>query len=316
MEPFGKHAVPDDQEESPGAGIRINGDGNEGGSENDLIEVMLEAYSSAASSNMVYSLRRNSGSIRVWADQQMNTALLTSGTETEIDSDSLPRSVWVENPNGGIADLKFVAKSSRGADILSDKIRLYPFESIAIGLSGESLSGGDPLANGMFDVAESLYEAGYDIHYYDEDVVDNNGAGAAYDEVVSAIQNRNVTHVAIYGHSHGGGSTHDLAERLNANRASVGTFTINITAYVDAIDNESDVSMASEIRLPPSTAYHMNYYQTNDWLLVGGFVPGANENLNANTMPWGQNLDHGTIDNDPNIISAIVNRIIQQISQP
>jgi hypothetical protein len=57
----------------------------------------------------------------------------------------------------------------------------------------------------------------------------------------------------------------------------------------------------------------MNYFQTNSWLLVGAPVPGANENLNVNTTQWGQNLDHGTIDNDPNVINAVRDRVIQQI---
>lgn len=246
----------------------------------------------------------------------MDNVLLDSGLETNITITSSPMSVWVENPTGGTADLELVAKDSSGNDVCSDKIHFYPFTSVVIGLSGEMLFGNDPLENGMFDVAEDLYEAGYDIHYYDEDVVDNNGAGAAYDEVVSAIQERGVSEVAIYGHSHGGGSTHDLSERLNANRTGIGTFTINITAYVDAIDNESDVSTDSETGLPPSTAYHVNYYQTSDWPLRGGLVFGADENLDVNTTPWGQNLDHGAIDNDTNVINTVVDRIIQKMSQP
>jgi len=143
--------------------------------------------------------------------------------------------------------------------------------------------------------------------------VNADGAGAAYDEVVSAIQNRKVTRVAIYGHSHGGGATYDLGERLDANRGTIGTFTLRFTAYVDAIENDSDYDMNSELRLPPSTTYHMNYYQTNDWPLRGGAVPGANENPNVNTTQWGQNLSHGTIDNDVNVIKAVRDRMIQQM---
>ena len=313
--PFQDHEVPDDLEENPGAGIRINGDTEAAANENDLIEVELEVAPFPVPSGVQYFLRRNNSNIRVWDNRQgTGTALLDSGTEAAFTVTASPMSVWVENPSGGNADFELVAKDSGGNDVCSDKIHFYPFESIAIGLSGEVWPGGDPLANGMFDVAEDLHEQGYDAHYYDEDVVGNNGAGAAYDEVVSAIQDRGVTHVAIYGHSHGGGSTHDLAERLNANRAGIGTFTINVTVYVDAIQNDSDFDTDSELAFPPSSGHHMNYYQPNG-LLHGGIVPGA-DNLDVTTTQWGQNLDHGTIDNNGTVINAVRDRIIQQMSQP
>lgn len=41
--PFQKTEIPDDEEESPGAGIRVNGDTETAANENDLIEVELKA---------------------------------------------------------------------------------------------------------------------------------------------------------------------------------------------------------------------------------------------------------------------------------
>ena len=310
--PFDKHEVPEDLEETPGAGIRVNGDTESGTNENDLIEVELNAEPYPTPSGLTYVLKRQNSNIKVWDSQTMGTAILDSGTEATITFSAATKTVWVENPSGGSADLEFIARSGT-TDVCSDKVHFYAFQAIVIGLSGEVWPGGDPLANGMYNVAQELYARGYDVHYYDEDVVDNNGAGAAYDEVVRAIQHRGVTRVGIYGHSHGGGSTHDLAERLNANRGAIGTFTVNFTAYVDAIQNDSNYDTDSELRLPPSTAYHMNYYQTNDWPLLGGPVAGANENLNVNTTQWGQNLDHGTIDNNANVINAVRDRLIQQM---
>jgi hypothetical protein len=322
--PFQRREIPDAQEETPGAGIRVNGDddNNNGtpdrsdttvNNENDLIEVVLDAAPTAPSSGFKYVLKRSANNIKVWTGQNKTTALLDANNETNLTFSTTPMTVWIENPNGGMADLELQAKTDSGTVICLDKIHFYPFQAIVIGLSGEVWPGGNPLANGMYDVAQELYERGYDAHYYDEDVVENNGAGAAYDEVVRAIQHRQVTRVAIYGHSHGGGSTHDLAERLNANRGIIGIFTINFTAYVDAIQNDTDMDMDSEVRLPPGTGFHMNYFQTNDWPLVGGQVPGAIENLNVNTTQWGQNLNHGTIDDHDNVINAIIDQLIQQI---
>jgi len=322
--PFQRTAVPAGEKESPGVGIRVNGDDDNNNStpdrndatvnnENDLIEVVLNAAPPATSGGFTYVLKRSSSNIKVWNSATKGTALLDANNETNLTFSTTPMTVWVENSNGGTADLELQAKTDSGTVVCSDKIHFYPFQAIVVGLSGEVWPGGNPLANGMFDVAQELYQRGFDAHYYDEDVVGNNGAGAAYDEVVRAIQHRQVTRVAVYGHSHGGGSTHDLAERLNANRGTIGTFTISFTAYVDAIENDSDFDTDSEVRLPPSTAYHMNYFQTVDLLLVGGAVPGANENLNVNTTQWGQNLNHGAIDNDPNVINAVRDRAIQQV---
>ena len=124
---------------------------------------------------------------------------------------------------------------------------------------------------------------GYDVHMYDEDDVGSSGAGPVYDEVVRAVQGRGIGVVAIFGYSHGGGSTHDLADRLNNNRGSIGTFSIDYTAYVDGIRNSSDIDISSETRLPPSTAYHVNYYQRHDILLRGNSVAGADVDVNVST---------------------------------
>jgi hypothetical protein len=322
--PFQKTAVPDEAKESPGVGIRVNGDddNNNGvpdhndttvNNENDLIEVELHGKPPSTPGGFIYTLKRSSSNIKVWDSSTKGTALLDANHETNLSFSTTPITVWVENPSGGNSSLELVVRTDAAGVICSDIINTYSFQTVVVGLSGEVWFGGDPLDNGMFNIAEHLYNNGYDVHYYDEDVVANNGAGAAYDEVVSAVKDRAVSYVGIYGHSHGGGSTHDLAERLHANRGIIGTFTINFTAYIDAIENDSDFDTDSEIRLPPSTTYHMNYYQTNDSLLVGGPVIGANENLNVNTTQWGQNLNHGSIDNDPTVINAVGARAIQKM---
>ena len=205
------------------------------------------------------------------------------------------------NPDGGTADLILLVKSASGTEILSDTIHFYPFSSIVIGLSGEDLissfradTGGqtnridvvsDPVEqleapdagigpqrsskssgsggaenSGMYLVSRWLLIDGYDVHYYDEDAVDSVGSGQAFDEVMLAVKDLCVTSIAIFGHSHGGGSTYSLAEKFTENN-SANLFTVKFTAYVDAIENESNTDMNSEARLPPGTEYHINYFQ-------------------------------------------------------
>jgi hypothetical protein len=103
--PFAKHAVRDDQEETPGAGIRVNGDTESATNENDLIEVELKAEPYQTPSGLTYVLKRNNSNIKVWDSQTMGTAILDSGTEATITFIAATKTVWVENPSGGSADL-------------------------------------------------------------------------------------------------------------------------------------------------------------------------------------------------------------------
>ena len=252
----------------------------------------------------------------------MGTALLDSGTEATITFSAATKTVWVENPNGGTADLEFIARAN-GNDVCSDKVHFYPFTSIVIALGGEFQDNPtDPAdANeGTFQLAIDLFLQGYDVHMYGEDNVGNDGAGAVYNEVVSAVQNRNVSQVAIFGYSHGGGSTHDLAERLNNNRATIGTFTIPFTAYIDAV---TQAAITQENHRPPSSGYHGNYDQEGalfgqwaDGGLDGGPIddpPGADHEVNVDA--GGQVHTHGTIDDDANVHNGIESRLTPRVAK-
>jgi len=189
-----------------------------------------------------------------------------------------------------------------------------------VALGGEGMVPADPplepANHGTFQVALQLYDLGMDVHMYDEDVVVADGSGQAYDEVVRAIKEREVTSVAIFGYSHGGGSTNDLADLLDSNRADIGAFDITYTAYSDGIDNRSDIDIATESALPPSTLYHANYYENPGcglFSLCGGPVAGADINLDVTSTPWGAGLDHFTVDDAPEVTEAILNQILSMV---
>lgn len=317
--PFPKTAVPDDKEESPGAGIRVNGDGNEGANENDLIEVQIDVAPFPVPSGLTYVLKRSSSSIKVWDSKDMSGSCLLDAAEEEIAISSSPMSVWVENPGGGDADLELLAMSG-STDVCSDKVHFYQFTSVLVGISGEDwwFMSGSYLDHGSYDMATNLYVDGYDVHYFDEDDVDDNGEDA-YAEVVNAIQDRNVSKVGIYGYSHGGGCTFILSQRLDDNRASNGTFSIDATAYIDAIEDDSWMDSETLTNLPPAAAYHANYYQTNVAAsalgLHGTNIFGASFNLNVNTTAWGGGLHHGTIDDARQVINGVVEKIRANIDR-
>ena len=337
--PFQRTAVPADQKVSPGAGIRVNGDDDDDNnipdrddmtvsSENDLIEVALDAAPPATSDGFSYVLKRNSSNIKVWNSFTKGTALLDANNETNLTFDTSPITVWVENPNGGTADLELQAKTDSGTVVCTDKIHFYPFTSIVIALGGEDQVPTDPAnANhGVFGLAIDLYRMGYDVHMYDEDHVDNDdGSGAVYDEIVRAIQQRDISQVAIYGYSHGRGSTHDLAARLDNNRGAIGAFTVPFTAYIDAVESDSFADTDQERRRPPGTVYHVNYYQIgvlnpfSPWLdggLDGGPIinpPGADFEVNVDAA--GQTHTHFTIDDDANVLNGIRTRLAPRVSK-
>jgi len=330
--PFQRWAVGEGEEMSPGAGIRVNGDDDDVdglpdrddtnvAAENDLVEILLTVDPQTPPPGFEYVLTRSNSNIRVWDAPTKSGEILASGSSVVLSFASTTQTFWVENPVGGGADLELAARATpSGAVIASTQVRFFSYSSVVIALGGESQVPADPplepTNHGTFQLAITLYRMGYDVHMYDEDVVNSTGAGAAYNEVVSAIQNRAVSRVAIYGYSHGGGSTNDLARRLDTNRAAIGTFSIDFTAYMDGIDNDSDFDIDPETVLPPSTGYHANYYEhpgCGFLQLCGAPVPGADLNVNVTVTPWGSGLTHFTIDDATQVLQGILDLLVAQV---
>jgi hypothetical protein len=320
-DPLQRRAIPDGLEVSPGAGIRINGDDDDGDSvadrddatvpgENDLIELVWTIDTIPAPPGIEYVLRRTNSNLRVWSNVFKGTPVLDTNDVAVLTPTSGMGSLWVENPNGGDSSLILEARTtSNGTVLSSDLVEFYPFTSVVIGLHGEFQFPTDPVFGfneGISYMTIDLHEDGYDAHMYDEDDVLADGSGAVYDEIVNAIQNRGVTSVAIFGFSHGGGSTYDVSERLNTNQGSLPPFDLVFTAYADAIENDSDIDLEAEVRRPPGTAYHVNYYQSfgiiPPW---GGSVPGADFNQNASSTGWGFFVTHITMMTYQNILDGI-----------
>ena len=327
--PFQRLAVPAGEKLTPGVGVRLNGDDDDGDSiadsndtlvvgENDLVELVVTVDPAPAPPGYEYVIKRSNSSVRVWEQSTKSVALLDDESETVLGMFSATHTVWVEGVGGPDTTLTVEARPIGGGTALaSDAVVVFHYTSIVIALGGENQSPSDPpdTNHGMFVVAKTLYGMGYDVHMYDEDNVGSSGAGSVYDEVVSAVQKRGIHVVAIYGYSHGGGSTHDLASRLDTNRGSIGTFSIDYTAYVDGIRNSSDIDISSETRLPPSTAYHVNYYQRNDFLLRGNSVPGSAVDVNVTNTPWGSSLVHGSIDDHPNVRDGVLQPLLAHIAR-
>ncbi len=315
--PFDRTAVSavDKLDASRGPGIRLNlpGDADASG-EDDLIELVVSVNPPGAA----VALRRGDPALRVWTTPN-------KVSETEVPfvgdvTDALPigggqttLTLWIEwaSASHGIADLEL--ETLDGA-ITFDVVTLHTFQSIVIALGGESQPTSVPVDpnHGTFVVGRALYAAGYDVFMYDEDNVSSDGSGAVFNEVVDAVGQRGVDRVAIFGYSHGGGSTYDLADRLDAQRAGIGNFEIEFTSYVDGVGNNSDVDTAMETRRPPSTGLHANHYQHGtlfeDFFLDGGPVANsipAPTGLDVETTPWGSGCTHFEVDDFVQVRSFI-----------
>ena len=305
---YQNYKVPEAAEESPltGPGIRINGDDDNGNRKADFLDKTTKAAGDGdlvrvdiAGDGTSYTLAWT-GPLAVWTTATKKAAIaqgssVAAGQTVWVEYASLTHSVDVS------AALTLTVADASGT--ASDSVVFHSFQStvIAIGGNGQDPKKvGDPRL-GMFTIATSLYEQGYDVHLYAYSHVGSNGRGAAYDEVTSAVLKRNVDNVAIYGYSWGGAATHNLVAGLKANKSLAGQFQLRYTAYVDGI---SRGGISSERRLPPLTQHHDNFFQRKDFLLKGSTVTGA-DNVNVTLTPWGSSLGHTTIDDSPTLQSLI-----------
>ena len=89
-----------------------------------------------------------------------------------------------------------------------------------------------------------------------------------------------------------------------------GTFAIQFTSYVDAIENSSDFDNDPERRRPPSSGYHINHFQqgsAGDIYLDGDIITtgGVDFELDVETTTWGANATHYTVDDFPQVRNKI-----------
>ena len=76
--------------------------------------------------------------------------------------------------------------------------------------------------------------------------------------------------------------------------------------------------MDQELKRPPGALYLMNHYQigsVGDGWLDGGPInpPGADFQLNVEFIPWGAGATHFIIDDYPQVISNIMNRLLPRV---
>jgi hypothetical protein len=323
--PFARTPVPDAVEEHPelGPGIRVNGAGEvDPVAEDDLVEVVV----GRALRGTPLVVERSGPELALWTtrDKQPGTALAFTGDVTAplVFGGAAELKLWAEwlGPAGALGALVLRAPEP---DVVIDRLVFHSFTGLVVALGGEDQVPAAPVDSnhGTYLVATDLYERGWDVLMRDEDQVSANGSGLVYTEVVNAIQHRAVGSLAIFGYSHGAGSTYDLAERLDTFRGSIGTFALDFTSYVDGVENDSDIDLDKELRRPLTSGYHANHWQRGsfaDFFLDGGPVPTSNpppSGLDVETVVWGFGATHFLVDDYDEVRDFMLQNLAPRVNR-
>ncbi|OAI57665.1 hypothetical protein AYO47_07770 [Planctomyces sp. SCGC AG-212-M04] len=310
----------DEESATRGAGIRVNGDDDNGVAgadysnlaptplaDNDLIRVEV------AGEGELFTLTW-AGSIAVWTSATKDAAIINGSSVFS------GQTVWVEYTSqthtvGTTTQLTLTTQD--GTYFATDTVVFHSFQSVVLAIAGNTQSPsqfGDPNL-GIYTIAGSLYAQGYDVQLYGYyEVSSSTGKGKAYDDTVSAVLTRNVNNVAIIGYSWGGGATYNLSNALKKTPTlAPAGYKLVYTAYIDGIRQGS---VSSETRKPVGTLYHDNIYQRKDSFPRGNKVTGANLNLNVTITPWGALLRHVTIDDNPTVQQTIIDNLKAKVLLP
>ena len=333
---FPKRAVSEQDETSStlGPGIRVNLDDDnldgipdasplETGSiplENDLIEVKVDRL--PGQGNLVLTVGAN---LALYYDYDKTTPIpLTGGASAPLNFTNNTATVFVEwvNFDHGTDNLSLVDPAT---STTLDTVRFHSFRSFTVIFGGRGQnprdtdgdgSIGDVVTGtnreGIFDLAQNLYNTGWDVMAFESptDQPDiNQVIGFAEIEIANAVFYRNVGNyfdysggVTVMGYSWGGGVAHDLIERLSQNEGITTLYGV----YLDAIVYRG---VTAQDDYPNETAYLLNIYETNTFVLHGAAIdpntitPGATvEDVDTRTAPnYPGNLSHYLIDDDPQV---------------
>lgn len=335
-DPFPKRRVLEQDENSNtlGPGIRINFDddnnsgvadafesGNEIPRENDLIEVKVDRLPGLGNLVLVAG-----SDLSLYYNHDKETPIPLN--ETMTATEALPFvnntiTVFVEwnNSSHGLASLSLVNPAT---STTLDTVRFHTFRSVIVAFGGNGQnpadadgdgSIGDPVQGGpnregLFDIAQAMYDTGWDVLAFNEEDVDA-GDDIPYIEILNARQNRFVERHAVIGYSQGGGATHDLIERIYEDTDII----TDIGVFLDAVDHDGAFA---ENDWPDVAFYLLNIYQDNQ-VLSGDDIdndevfPGATlEEIEIGvTGGFPGNLDHSSIDDDPAVQTRIRTRLQQ-----
>jgi len=171
---FRRTAVSATTEDDIGAGIRSNGDDDNGNGipdwndgtvlgENDLIELSFNFGARQAPQGVNYYLKRSNANVKVWDTATKGGVVLAANDEQQVPF-APGMSLWVKwvNPTFSAADtiLTFEARDAQTNAVLGipDSVRVFRFTSVVIVIGGRGQVPADPPdpTQGVFVLARDL----------------------------------------------------------------------------------------------------------------------------------------------------------------
>jgi hypothetical protein len=294
-----------------GAGIRVNGDDDNGNGVRDFSETsplaapdndLIRIDVSGEGTTFVLTW---TGSLAVWTSATKGAAVINGGAV------GVGQTLWVEytsEVHTTSTSTQLSVTASDGATSSTDTVVFHSFQSVVAVIAGNTQSPqqfGNP-AVGIYTIAGVLYSQGYDVQIYAHGQVKKDGKGDVYNDITSAVHTRNVNNVALLGYSWGGGATYNLSNALKKTTTlAPAGYRLVYTAYIDAVKHGS---ISSETRKPVGTLYHDNIFQRKDLVPRGNTVSGA-VNVNVTKTAWGASLRHVTIDDHPTVQQILLTNL-------
>jgi hypothetical protein len=341
-DPFPKKVVNEIDENSAtlGPGIRINSDDdNQNGiadraemgtsipQENDLIELKIDRL--PGQGNLVLSAGFK---LLMYKDYDKAHSFDSNTPITFVGNKATVFVEWVDSNHGTDSITLF----DQATMTPIDTVRFHSFRSMVVIFGGNTQnphdtdhdgSIGDPIKGepgnreGIFDVAQNMYNTGWDVYAYDEEVDQD----FPFNEVVNGVQRRFIDTtgetgggISIMGYSQGGGATHDLIERLTNEQGIITTYGV----YLDSVVHVGD---APQTDWPDVTFYMLNIYQTlpgilnfhggdidDNEVLPGGFLEEHNVTEEAG---WDHSLYHKILDDNVMVKNLIHTRLLQLLDR-
>jgi hypothetical protein len=287
-----QNIIPQSEVSGTGVHIRVNGD-NEN---TNLVEVTYSCPPLVTMTHLSAAVQVSSTNLQVWTTSTKGSAIIGSNNQGNLTLDgSGNATIWVEATASGTNVLNFLIVSGTTTIGTSSSLNFVNYDSYIDSYSGETAYGGTAKTQQIFNTAQKLYLEGYNIGYYDAHTINATTGSPAYDELKNQIKTGFVTKTALFGYSHGAGATYSACTYLSRDAATLGTFTIYFTGYVDAIEYSGVTDRTAETHAPLGSHYAWNYYEDKAWFIHGAPVPGTippPNGLDVNSTSWGANLVH------------------------
>lgn len=196
-----------------------------------------------------------------------------------------------------------------------DTITYRPFNNVTVDWMGENH---DPVVPapptmGTMQWAIDQYRMGYDVHAFEEPDIGEPLFGPGYAEIVSAINDRGVSSVAMIGYSHGGGTVWEIANKLTSDGWELfHPFEISFTGFIDAISQNWEVlpgTLGAVNTRPPGSLFHVSQYQRNLVPPLRGAPSGGDDDIDRTSL----GVNHITIDDSLIVLDFLTMRYRQKV---